>query len=435
MLSVRYRFALVLLLFFMPLFAATRPYVLCEGNYMTTNASLWSYSESAMSLVGFPGGILGDTGQSLTIDDDQLYVVCNNSNNIEVLDLSHEGESRERTILLTNASPRYIAFTDNAAYISCWLLPGILVLDRNNDMPIDTIYTDGKPEDLLVVGDSLYVSLIEEKTSYDKNNKVLEIDIRDDATVRRTFTVAAGPEHLVYHDSVIYVGSTRYDEDWNALIALSKIDLQSGDVLINDLEQTTGYNGSDLILEDDTLYYAIQNGIYTIDTTTLEPSNDPIIQVDSTLFIYSLAKNSGTFYLGLTDDYIAPDYVYRYNAQGDFLGQFSVGASPGDYAFYNIVDTVSAVDDVIADAFELAAPYPNPFNHQVSIPFRLSEANIARISVFSLEGKCVHESYIAVNTSDWQEYSWNAYDVPSGVYLVNVAVENTVFNKKIVLLK
>ena len=426
---------IVLLLTSQFVFSADRGYVLCEGNYMTNNASLWTQNENVVSQVSFPGGILGDTGQSMTIEDDKLYVICNNSNNIEVLDLSPDGESFSRTILLTNASPRYIVFDETAAYISCWLIPGILVLDKEEDTILDTIYTAGKPEDMLIVDDKLYVSIIEEKESYDKSDIIQEIDLSAEPHIIRNFTVAPGPEHMVYKDSILYSGSTYYDENWNAQIALSRIDLRNGNVLINDLEQTTGYSGSDLVLLDDTLYYAIQNGIYAIDPQTLQPDSGAIIQVDEDYFIYSLSIHNGMMWLGLTDDYIAPDYVYQYSQRGTFIDQFSVGASPGSFVFYSDNNTVDIITEKLPQTIELGSPYPNPFNAQVSIPYYITGVSRTDITIYALNGEIVSKKGIYGQSSGWQEYSWDASDVASGVYIISVSNRGTVITKKIVLLK
>ena len=109
-------------------------YTLCEGNFQTPNASLWSINSTG----NLDGPIhwdensnpLGDTGQSLTIHDNKLFIVMNNSHTIEVMNLAG-GAQYSTTINLPSASPRYMFAEGNQGYVTSWGLNAILVLDLN----------------------------------------------------------------------------------------------------------------------------------------------------------------------------------------------------------------------------------------------------------------------------------------------------------------
>ena len=97
-----------------------KTYVLCDGNFGSSNAALWSISpeDSTTETLIIGGQSLGDVAQSLTIADDKLYVIVNNSHKIEVFSFGTE-ISHDTTIVFSNAGPRYLVATGDTGYVSC----------------------------------------------------------------------------------------------------------------------------------------------------------------------------------------------------------------------------------------------------------------------------------------------------------------------------
>jgi len=211
------------------LMAQTQTYVLCEGNFNSLNSSLWSINSDFTHVDGpiywnQSNNPLGDTGQSLKIYNNKLYIVMNNSNTIEIADISN-GFQYEASIIIPNAGPRDIEIINNIAYVSCWYLNGILCIDLDDYSFIDTLVCNGLPEDLLYYNDKLYSS-ITMNLDWSSSDKVLEFDLSTSVPfVSNTFTVITGPEELVAFQNSIYVSSTYYDDAWNTYAGNSKIDL------------------------------------------------------------------------------------------------------------------------------------------------------------------------------------------------------------------
>ena len=133
-------------------------YTLCEGNFQTPNASLWSIN-SAGNLDGpihwdENSNPLGDTGQSLTIHDKKLFIVMNNSHTIEVMNLAG-GAQYSTTINLPSASPRHMFAEGEKGYVTSWALNAILILNLNTMEAVDTIEVNGMPEHIICL---LYTS-------------------------------------------------------------------------------------------------------------------------------------------------------------------------------------------------------------------------------------------------------------------------------------
>jgi len=86
----------------------------------------------------------------------------------------------------------------------------------------------------------------------------------------------------------------------------------------------------------------------------------------------------------------------------------------------------------------LGAPYPNPFNPSISIPFSLGAPGRARIAVFDVRGRLV--SVLADRTFPageheivWRGRNGAGGSMPSGVYIARLEAAGTAVSRKIVL--
>ncbi len=308
-------------------------FILCEGNFGSSNASLWSVDEDFTTTTGpihwDPNtNPLGDVAQSLTVAGDKLYLVINNSHTIEVMDISKDGAVYDRTIDIPGASPRYLEIRDDKAYVSCWGLKGILVIDLTSDAFLDTIAVGGMPEDMEFDGQMLYVGLVMDPF-WASNNKVLKIDVAGNPVIVDSFTVAPGPERLLRHNNLLYITSTYYDMDWTAYQATSAVRLDNGTVTILDHGSTDGFQ-SDLVLYQDEIYQLYNGGAVPLGET-LEP--DTTRKIGQFEQVYSLGVLNDFLVFGLTD-YTAPDEIIIVNQANEIVAELPVGALPGDFAAY-----------------------------------------------------------------------------------------------------
>ena len=300
-------------------------FILCEGNFGSNNAALWSFapddSTTETQIIG--GTSLGDVAQSLTVEGKKLYVVVNNSHKIEILSVDDE-ISHEGTISFTNASPRYLVTSGTTGYVSCWNLSAILVLDLENQAVIDTISMPGMPEDLILDGTSLYAS-IPSNSDWSSSNSIVEISTSSKEIVQ-TYEVISGPNDMVLIGSNLFVASTYYGANWATYTGISKIDLSSGTV-------TTHIDGSNfvvignLVKAGETLYRATSTGLAPVN---LDLSLDLDAIIGGQKNVYSAAADDAYLYFGTTD-WAAPDTVYVTDHSGSPVNQFIVGTGPGDF--------------------------------------------------------------------------------------------------------
>ena len=108
--------------------------------------------------------------------------------------------------------------------------------------------------------------------------------------------------------------------------------------------------------------------------------------------------------------------------------------------------TVSSLDDVtvvIGDLetylapteFALSAAYPNPFNPSTSMNLNLNEAGHVNVMVYNVLGQVVSTLVNDHMEAGYHSITWNASNIPSGMYLVRVQAGNNVETQKLMLLK
>ena len=403
------------------LLAQSSSYILCEGNYNNLNSSLWSINSDYTQVEGpiywnLSINPLGDTGQSLKIHDDKLYIIMNNSNTIEIADLSN-GFQYATSIDIPYAGPRDIEIVNDIAYISCWYLNGILCIDLQDNSIIDTLNCNGLPEDLLYYNNKLYIS-ITMNPDWSSSDKVLEFDLSTDTpAVSDTFIVIAGPEELLGFQGCIYVSSTYYDTDWNTYAGNSKIDLSTKVVMTKDFGVTFSF-GRDITVLNDKVYRVYNNGICSLtDSLTMDPSD----QIGNYSSIYSMASYDARIYFGISD-YTAPDNVIIIDTNNVEINNFQVGAIPGSFAFYEPNSLkISGNNSTKLSHFQLSQNYPNPFNGTTQIPFKLLKTGHVIITINNSLGQHITTLVNAKKTAGDYSIAWDGLNktgvpVSNGIY-------------------
>ncbi|HPI28486.1 MAG TPA: hypothetical protein PLS75_08410, partial [Candidatus Marinimicrobia bacterium] len=364
-------------------------YILCEGNFNTTNASLWQLTGTS-ELIGpvhwnFADNPLGDVGQNLKVYQEKLFIVMNNSNSLEVMSLSN-GATYERTIDLPFAGPRDIAFVNNHAYITCWYLPGILSLDLNTWQIDDTISINGLPDNIIADDGKLYTS-IAMNTDWSPADKVLALEsVSGEFTPADTFTVITGPNQLLLYENKLFVLSTYYDDTWNTYTGTSCINLETNQVTKRD--QGLSFNFcDDLALINDKIYRSYNGGVAPLaDSLTIDTNKI----IGNYAGIYSMAFDGKNIFIGLSD-YSAPDQVVILDTLGNEINTLNVGVCPGSFAFYQQPNAEIFTDEkngILSD-FLLMANYPNPFNSNTIIPFYLKNTNLVQLTIYNLKGELI----------------------------------------------
>lgn len=311
-------------------------FILCEGNFGYANASLWALSSDLKTQSGpihWTQGAesenpLGDVGQNLSIYDERLYIVLNNSHSIAVMDIAGPEAIFLDRLNIPGSSPRDAAVRDSLIYISSWEHHAVLIYELDSYMPVDTILLgeSRQPENLLINDGQLFVT-IKQYSDWSNGHELMRYDITEDGSLEleRIFDVCEGPGEMLLHGNKLYVAGNAYDAYWNSYAGLSVLDLNDDGI------QTVNYgqvvNGvADLFLLNGKVYRTFNNSYLAIDES-LQPVPDERAPVLDGL--YTVNSYQGKIIAAATD-YAADNRIYVYDDSGNKLDEFFTGALPAD---------------------------------------------------------------------------------------------------------
>lgn len=108
-----------------------------------------------------------------------------------------------------------------------------------------------------------------------------------------------------------------------------------------------------------------------------------------------------------------------------------------DYRFMLAVDPGTGSDNVneFLGSVKLYPNYPNPFNPTTYIPYELTEDAEVKLTVWNMIGQKVATLVDGMVKAGTYEETWNASDMPSGIYIARFEVNGEVFTRKMTLIK
>ncbi len=206
-------------------------FILNEGLFQQNNSTLSYYNfkdgtftENIFLDVNHRG--LGDVGNDLQRYGSKLYIVVNNSNIVEVVDVNTVKSLK--TINLPQKQPRYITFLDGKAYISCF--DGDVVRVDTASLEVEaTVHSGLNPDGICVCNGKLYVSNSGGLSAPNYGNTVSVIDPAS-FTITKDITVAINPTRIKsYNNRYVYVVS---NGDYGTVpYTFQKIDCQTDEVV------------------------------------------------------------------------------------------------------------------------------------------------------------------------------------------------------------
>ncbi len=102
----------------------------------------------------------------------------------------------------------------------------------------------------------------------------------------------------------------------------------------------------------------------------------------------------------------------------------------GTYKYSNIVEV-----GIAPSSFTLSQNYPNPFNPSTKIKYSIPQSSKVVVKVFDMLGKEVTTLVNEEKQAGTYELTWNAQDMPSGVYTYSIKAGSYTAVKKMVLIK
>ena len=97
--------------------------------------------------------------------------------------------------------------------------------------------------------------------------------------------------------------------------------------------------------------------------------------------------------------------------------------------------TSTAAEDeaAIPDAFDLSAPYPNPFSTTTHITYRLPQTGLVRLQVFDMLGRLVATLAEGQQAAGTHAAQWDGVAMGSGAYFIRLSYADQVAGKMVLL--
>ena len=294
---------------------------------------------------------LGDVGNDLQIYGGKLYAVINCSHFVEVMDVHNAKHISQISI----PNCRYITFKGKYAYVSSYAGPVeidpnarrgyVAKIDTASLEVISTCVVGYQPEEMVVVGDKLYVANSGgyRVPNYDNTLSVIDLNTFE---VVKTIEVAINL-HRMELDKYgnIYV-SSRGDY----------YNIPSSTYVINSAtDNVEGYiehlPNSEMAISGDSLYVYSSYWSYVTNTNTVSYAiyNVKTKRIETRSFItdgtdkeiktpYGVAVNNkaGEFFVTDAKDYVTPGKLYCFDLDGKLKWSVTTGDVPAHFAFTTI---------------------------------------------------------------------------------------------------
>lgn len=316
-------------------------FVVNSGNWGSSNASLTLYNPKTKEVTNeiftaLNGYKLGDTAQSMTVNDDIAWVVINNSHIVFAIDLK---TMKEKGRITGVHSPRYICFaSDEKAYISQMYSNQIVIINPKTYTVTGTITCpdmvaeSGSTEEMIYEDGYLYV------TCWSYHKRILKIDTKSDKVVAE-LEVGIQPSSIVEDDNNdLWVLCDGGQWDGNPIgyeaPTLSRINRKTMQIE-KQFTFTKGDYLSRLRINDDEDYlYWVNNGaLYRMSIYDDTLPTTPLIQGEGTFYAIALDPENEDIYLSDAIDYQQQGIIYRYSARGELIDSFYAGIIPTDFCW------------------------------------------------------------------------------------------------------
>lgn len=314
-------------------------FIINEGNFNWGNASVTFIDDSKKTAIQdiykkANDRSLGDVAQSMKVVGNKGYIVVNNSNRVEVVNLK---DFKSIKSIDGFYSPRYLEIVDNnKAYVTN-LQHDISIIDLSTNTVKGTISTNSWTENMILYKNYMFVTSVGafSQPNSDRNAQIYVISTKEDRIID---SIQTGKEPLgivIDKKEKLWVLCTGGFDNYEAP-SLVRINPELRMVEKAFVFPTGGGAPSRLCINPsgDTIYF-LKGGVYQMPVTSSAIPDQPFISSTGQLF-YGLAVHpqNGTVYVSDAIDYVQNGKVMQFNpATGKKMAEYQTGRIPGSFSF------------------------------------------------------------------------------------------------------
>lgn len=337
--------------------AGSNVFIVQEGNFNRSNAEVVGFNSNVGAITNAAlfrsvnNRVLGDVAQSMTVVGNTGYIVVNNSNKVEVVNLPNldqvatiarfakpptRRDTATRLIL-----PRYFAASNNKGYVSqtvnyTGINGRVSVINLATNTVTKTIPVGVQPEQVAVVGNKLFVS-------NNGSNTLSVINTQTDS-LEATITVGDSPASmLVDKNNAVWVmcsGRSTYGPapTYTPIVtvpsSLVRIDPTTNAVTTT-LRFAAGQQAGGLRTNGakDQLFFRRQGGVYRMSITDAALPSAPLFQRRGGFYSLDVDPRTGIIY-GSPENFTGTARFFRYQTTGQVIDSFTIGTSANSFVFY-----------------------------------------------------------------------------------------------------
>lgn len=307
-------------------------FVLNEGNFQWANASVGYYKKDQKTsyhelFFEVNGETPGDLLQSMTLYDDELWMMVNNSAKIEIMD---PGTGQRTGTITGMGSPRYMLPLPllNKAYVSDLYNNRVHIIDLNTRTLTGHIPINGWSEALIEAGSKVIVSGVSSGMLY-------AIDPQTDQ-ITDSLQVGDSPESMVLDDQgMLWVLCQGFWPDY-ATARLVKADPSSWEIVSTYMlpEKTLAFSRLSISGNSQQLYF-LGGDVYTFDLKAENPQPQSIIDgTGMTFYGLGIDPLNNDIYVSDVVDFTQQGNIMRYSSEGTLIDEFEARNIPSGFLFY-----------------------------------------------------------------------------------------------------
>ena len=170
-------------------------------------------------------------------------------------------------------------------------------------------------------------------------------------------------------------------------------------------------------------------GLYPFGTTFAPP-------IEFLFTFEDLSRGTSEYKLLYMDDIQTGDWEELGTCSGEVLGFCKIEELSSSGLFIVMYGENLEIDEsIIPTDFNLYRSYPNPFNPMTTLEFDVANSGIVNFTVYNINGQIVESISPKLYTPGNYQIKWEARDVPSGIYLIQMRTESSTHLQKVMLLK
>jgi DNA-binding beta-propeller fold protein YncE len=401
--------------------------------FATPQAFVVNNLAETLSLIDLDNGevqnhitLLGNTPNQISYSGGFLYVLNSISGDLQKIDPQTHSVVSDM-LLPVGSNPYNMAFDDHYAYISCLVSGQVLRIDLDTGQPDSEITIGGYPEGVLSFGNRLYVA----QTAFNPSDfsygqgQIAVID-PGSFTLEREVNVGKDPQSTVVapNGKLHVVCTGNYADIAGAIYIYNPISETIEDSILIGGQPVNGVVTSGGIAFLAAGGWVDHGYIYSYNTITGEIIRGPSDPIQAGLGVSALALDSMGFIYSCD---FGNDSVTKLNLSGLTLATYNVGDGPQSMVILD--DRLNGIEDRAnldpPDSPSILGSYPNPFNSEVAIKYRLpAGAKGILIAIFDIKGKAVRRLKLGTG-GEIDEVVWNGRDedgisCSSGLYLARL---------------